>query len=160
MRPARVDAAGPGPTSQRRTAGGHSRAKPEALDGKGLSALPDLIVRTLARGTSLPAEHRDLLTKGTIEYTRQEKRLYQRSLAPRLAEYRGILAASYADLCRKEPSTPDTWATSIAFNIMSRGYATVADTLGMAVVGRRRVSEIIKAFRPGCRQSAARGPGK
>ncbi len=121
--------------------------------------MPDLVVRTIASQVNLPAEHRELLTKGTIEFTRQEKRLYQRSVVPRLAEYRDALARKYAELCRKDPSTPDAWATSIAFNIMSRGYATVADSLGLAVVGRRRVSEIVKASRPGHREGPARRPG-
>lgn len=113
-----------------------------------MAAVPDLIVRALSARTDVPEEHRELLGKSTIQLTRPEKRLYRRSLEPRLEHYRRILLGSFADLCRQDPATPDTWATGIAFNIMSRGYATVADTLGMSVVGRRKVSEIINAVRP------------
>ncbi len=127
------------------------------LDSREVAALPDLIIHTLSAGTNVPEEHRELLGKSTIQLTRLEKRSYRRSLEPRLEHYRQVLLGCFADLCRRDPSTPDTWATSIAFNIMSRGYATVADTLGLSVIGRRRVSEIIKAVRP-ARTSRGTGP--
>ncbi len=120
--------------------------------------MPDLVVRVLSSRTEVPENHRDLLQKSTVELTRPEKRLYRRSLEPSLPRYRQVLEASFADLCRQDQATPDVWATSIAFNIMSRGYATVADTLGMAVVGRRKVSEIIGAVRPGPGRAQARRP--
>ncbi len=122
--------------------------------------MPDLIVRVLSSRTEVPAEHQQLLAKSAIEFTRPEKRAYHRSLEPRLDHYRQVLADAYADLCRRDPATPDTWATGIAFNIMSRGSASVADILGMTVVGRRRVSEIVKAVRPGGANTAQRPSAK
>lgn len=110
--------------------------------------MPDVVIRALVSRVQVPPEHQDLLGKSTVLLTRAEKRLYRRSLEPRLGDYRRAVAEAFADLCRAEPSTADTWATSIAFSIMSRGYATVADTMGLMVVGRRRVSEIIKAVGP------------
>lgn len=119
--------------------------------------MPDLILQALSTRTALSPEQRDLLAKGTIEYTRREKREYQRSIAPRLGEFQRRLAEAYADQCRRDPSTTDTWAATMAFNIMSRGYATVADTLGMSVIGRRKVSDIIKNVR-GRRAEASPAP--
>lgn len=118
--------------------------------------MPDIIIQALARRTKLPPEHRELLSRGTVDLTRKERKLYRQSLAPCLNAYREALASSYSDLCRADPSTPDTWATAIAFNILSRGYATVADTLGMMVIGRRKVSDIVKSFRPGATRRSAR----
>jgi len=109
--------------------------------------VPDIIVKVLAARGGLPPEHRDILGKGTLELSRQEKRIYRREVAPRLDEYRKVLARAFEELSRVDPATADTWATSIAFNIMSRGCASAADTLGMAVIGRRKVSEIVKSFR-------------
>jgi len=118
--------------------------------------MPDVIIQALARHVKLPPEHRELLARGTIDLNRKEKRLYRQSLAPRLNAYREVLASAYNDLCQADPSTPDMWATAIAFNILSRGYATVADTLGMMVVGRRKVSDIVKSFRPSPTRPSAR----
>lgn len=119
--------------------------------------MPDLILQALCSRIALSAEQQELLVKGTIDYSRQEKRVYERTIAPRLGEFRERLTRAYAELCRRDPATPETWATSVAFNIMSRGYASVSDTLGMAVIGRRKVSEIIKSVR-GARAEAGRLP--
>jgi len=107
----------------------------------------ELLLKVLASRVPLPPEHRELLTKGLLDFTRQEKRAFGQSVAPRLGEYRQALARGYRDYCRRASDTPETWATGIALNIVRRGYATVLDTLGMNVVGRRKVSDIVKALK-------------
>jgi len=109
--------------------------------------MSDLMLKVLVSRVPVPPEHRELLAKGSFDYSRKEKKEYRRSIAPRLSEFRQALARSYAEYCRRDPATPETWATSIALNIVRRGYATVADTLGMTVVGRRKVSDVVKALK-------------
>lgn len=114
---------------------------------EGGAALPDLILKALLTKAEVPEEHRLLLTKGTMNFTRKEKKTYRLTLVPRLEQYHRALTTSFSELSSSDPGLADTWAASIAFNIMSRGFATVADTLGMEVIGRRKVSDIIKSFR-------------
>lgn len=100
----------------------------------------------LARRFGLAAEERRLLDLGLAAMDRRQRRLYHRTVEPRLDEF----AAYLGDLLRRSgPEASKEWATSAAFSIMAKGHAAVIDQLIIDVVGRHAVRAIIDAARGG-----------
>jgi hypothetical protein len=100
----------------------------------------------LARRFVLAPEERELLALGPADMDRRQRKLYHRSIEPRLEEFRAFLRDR---LARSGPEAAREWATATAFAVMARGHASVLDQLVIDVVGRRRVSAIISAARGG-----------
>jgi hypothetical protein len=105
-------------------------------------------VDALATRFGLGEEERRILSSSPAQLDRRLRRRYHRDIEPRLPEFRTFLQSQVQRERLALGSEADhRWATAAAFRIMRHGFVSVADQLVMDVVGRRLVSDVIRAVK-------------
>jgi hypothetical protein len=102
------------------------------------------IADEIGRRFALTAEERETLSLGPATMSRRQRRIYHTAIEPRLHDFRAYLEG---ELRRAGTDGRKRWATTTAFAIIARGYASVADQLVIDLVGRRAVSAVMDAAR-------------
>jgi hypothetical protein len=96
----------------------------------------------------LSEEERHVLEHSVVDLDRRGRRLYHRSIEPRLGEFRRFVRQLFErDRQARGADAAREWATAIGLGIVGKGYASVCDLLAMDAVGRRPVSEVVRAAR-------------
>lgn len=102
----------------------------------------------LAERFGLSDDERRVLAHSVVDLDRRGRRLYHRSIEPRLAEFREHVRLLFEREQRDRGSDAlGEWATAIGLDIVGKGYASVCDLLAMEVIGRKPVSDVVKAAR-------------
>jgi len=101
----------------------------------------------ISRRFALSAEDERILGEQVQALDRRSRRAYHTRLAPRIADFAKFLRAELQRSGSNESASQ--WAMQIGTHVVLRGYATIAEQIAMEVVGRKKVSDVVRALRSG-----------
>ncbi len=109
--------------------------------------MTDPFIELLARQFDLDGEDRTLLSMSELEMSRRQRRHYNRRLKPKLSALRNHLQNVFKSKTLSGDTEPEEWASRVAGNIVRKGYAGIVDRLLMDIIGRKRVSDLVKVLK-------------
>lgn len=101
----------------------------------------------LAERCGLGTAEEAVLDSQVVALDRRARRLYHRTIEPRLPTLRHALETHLRARAAEDPATPRRWAELVALAVDQRGFATIAEQLVIDAVGRQEVARALRLLR-------------